>query len=65
MADKNRSLLLSDVKIKGNLIDKETIIIDGEVTGNINADILETHINSNIRGDVIAKDSSISGKLYG
>ena len=37
MANKTKSVLTSDVKIKGNITEKGSIIIDGEVEGNINA----------------------------
>ena len=41
MANKTKSVLVSDVKIKGNITEKESIIIDGEVNGNINAELLK------------------------
>ena len=45
MASKNRSIVVSDLKIKGNITEKENIIIDGEVEGDINANIVETFKN--------------------
>ena len=65
MANKTKSVLVSDVKIKGNITEKESIIIDGEVNGNINADLVETFINSNIKGNITSKDVFIGGKLKG
>ena len=55
MANKTKSVLVSDVKIKGNITEKESIIIDGEVNGNINAEFVETFENSNIISAFIKK----------
>ena len=65
MVDKAKSVLISDIKIKGNIIEKESIIIDGEVSGNINATLVETFENSNIKGNIASKDVLIGGKLKG
>ena len=65
MVNKTKSVLVSDVKIKGNITEKESIIIDGEVNGNINADFVETFENSNIKGNIASKDVLIGGKLKG
>ena len=65
MVNKNRSVLVSDVKIKGNITEKESIIIDGEVEGNISADLVETFENSNIKGNITSEDLFIGGKLKG
>ena len=48
MVNKTKSVLVSGVKIKGNITEKESIIIDGEVDGNISAELVETFENSNI-----------------
>ena len=65
MANKTKSVLVSDIKIKGNITEKESIIIDGEVNGNINADFVETFENSNIKGNITSKNVFIGGKLKG
>ena len=65
MVDKTKSVLVSDIKIKGNITEKESIIIDGEVNGNINADFIETFENSNIKGNITSKNVFIGGKLKG
>ena len=65
MVNKTKSVLVSDVKIKGNITEKENIIIDGEVNGNINADFVETFENSNIKGNITSKNVFIGGKLKG
>ena len=58
-------MLVSNVKVKGNIIEKESIIIDGEVNGNINAELVETFENSNIKGNIKSKKTFIGGKLKG
>ena len=65
MVSKTKSVLVSDVKIKGDITEKESIIIDGEVNGNINAEIVETFENSNITGNITSKNVLIGGKLKG
>ena len=65
MANKTRSVLVSDLKIKGNITEKESIIIDGEVEGNISADLVETFENSKIKGNITSKNLFIGGKLKG
>ena len=65
MANKTKSVLVSDVKINGNITEKENIIIDGEVNGNVNADLVETFENSNIKGNITSKNAFIGGKLKG
>ena len=65
MANKTKSVLVSDVKINGNITEKESIIIDGEVDGNISAELVETFENSNIKGNIKSKKTFIAGKLKG
>ena len=65
MADRNKSVFLSDLKIKGNVIEKDGVVIDGEISGNVSADFVETHNKSNIKGDISSKNAVIGGKLKG
>ena len=65
MVNKTKSVLVSDTKIKGNVTEKESIIIDGEVDGNINAEFVETFESSNIKGNITSKNVFIGGKLKG
>ena len=44
---------------------KDKIIIDAKISGDITADNIETHSNSNIKGNVTSKNASIGGKLKG
>ena len=59
------SILLSDVSVDGDVVEKDKIILDAKVTGNIKADNIETHLNSNIKGDITSKNASLGGKLQG
>ena len=65
MIDDKTSILLSDVSIEGDLVEKEKIIIDGKVSGDITADEIETHANSLITGNISSKNASLGGKLEG
>ena len=65
MANKTKSVIVSGVKIKGNITEKESIIIDGEVDGNINAELVETFENSFVKGNIKSKNTLIGGKLKG
>ena len=65
MVNKTRSLLFSDIKIKGNIIEKGSISIYGEVYGNISAELIETFENSNIEGNITSKNTFIGGKFKG
>ena len=65
MVNKTKSVLVSDIKITGNITEKESIIVDGEINGNINAELVETFENSNIKGNITSKNVFIGGKLKG
>ena len=65
MAKEKISTLLSDVSIDGNIVEKDKIILDAKVRGNIEANDLETHTNSIIDGNITSKNVSIGGKLKG
>ena len=65
MVNKARSLLFSDIKITGNITEKESINIYGKFTGNIKAELVETFENSNIAGNITSKNAFIGGKFKG
>ena len=48
MAEEKTSILLSDVAIEGDLVEKDKIVLDAKVSGDIKADNVEIHSNSNI-----------------
>ena len=65
MAEEKISILLSDISIEGDLVEKDKIILDAKVTGDIKADDIETHLNSNIQGNISSKQASLGGKIRG
>ena len=64
MSDKT-STLLSDVSIEGDIVEKDKIIIDAKVNGDIKSEKVETHSNSNIKGNIKSKNASLGGKIKG
>ena len=65
MSSEKTSILLSDVSIEGELVEKDKIIVDAKINGDIKADEIVTHQNSNIKGNIKSKDASLGGKLKG
>jgi len=65
MTEEKISILLSDVSIEGDLVEKDKIIIDAKVKGDIKAEDIETHQNSNIKGNISSTDASIGGLMKG
>ena len=65
MAEDKISILLSDVSIEGEVVEKDKIIIDAKINGDIKAGEIETHENSNIKGNIVSKIASLGGKLQG
>ena len=65
MAEDKNTILLSDVSIEGDLVEKDKIIIDAKVSGNIKADDIEAHSNSSITGNITSQKAALGGKLKG
>ena len=65
MSEDKVSTLLSDVSIEGDIVEKDKIIIDAKINGDIKSDDITTHSNSNINGNIKSKIVSIGGKLKG
>ena len=65
MTESKTSILLSDVSIEGNVVEKDKIILDAKVTGDIKADEIITHSKSNLIGNIKSKIASLGGKLKG
>ena len=64
-ADDKTSILLSDVSIEGDLIEKDKIIIDAKINGDIKAEEIETHQKSNINGNISSNIAAIGGQMKG
>ena len=65
MANDKTSILLSDVSVEGDLVEKDRIIIDAKINGDIKANEIDTHTNSNIKGNIKSKSTSLGGRLKG
>ena len=65
MTDEKTSILLSDVSVEGEVVEKDKIIIDAKINGDIKADEIVTHQNSNINGNLKSKVALLGGKLKG
>ena len=65
MTENKTSILLSDVSIEGNLVEKDKLIVDAKVSGDIKAEEIITHSKSNILGNLKSKNVSLGGKLKG
>ena len=65
MSSEKTSTLLSDVSVEGEVVEKDKIIIDAKINGDIKADEVVTHQNSNIKGNIKTKNASLGGKLKG
>jgi len=59
------STLLSDVSIEGDIVEKDTIVIDAKINGDIKTENIETHLNSNIKGNIKSKNAALGGKIKG
>ena len=65
MTKDKTSILLSDVSVEGDLVEKDKIIIDAKINGDIKANEIDTYTNSNIKGNIKSKNASLGGKLKG
>ena len=65
MTTEKISTLLSDVSIEGDLVEKDKLIVDAKISGDIKANEIETHSNSNVQGNINSKEASLGGKLKG
>ena len=65
MTEEKTSILLSDVSIEGDLVEKDKIVVDCKVSGDIKANEINTHENSNIKGNITSKNATLGGALKG
>ena len=65
MAVEKTSILLSDVSVDGEVVEKDKIIVDAKINGDIKAEEVITHSKSNIIGNIKSKIVSLGGKLKG
>ena len=65
MAEEKTSILLSDVSIEGDIVEKDKIVVDAKVNGDIKAEDIETYANSNITGNINSKSATLGGLMKG
>ena len=65
MTENKTSILLSDVSVDGDVVEKDKIILDAKISGDIKAEDVITHSKSNIIGNIKSKIASLGGKLKG
>ena len=65
MTESKTTVLLSDVSIEGDLVEKDKIILDAKINGNITAEKIETHLNSNVKGNIKSQTAILGGKVRG
>ena len=65
IAEEKISILLSDVSIEGDLVEKDKIILDAKVNGDVKAQEVDTRSNANIKGNITASTASLGGKHKG
>ena len=65
------ALIGSDVKIKGDVISEEDIVIAGEITGIVQAKSHHIHVantgvlNADITGNIVSIEGSVKGNIVG
>ena len=65
MTEEKTSILLSDVSIEGDIVEKDKIVVDAKVNGDIKAEDIETCSNSNITGNINSKSATLGGSMKG
>ena len=65
MSEDKVSTLLSDVAVEGDIVEKDKIIIDAKINGDVKSEDVVTHANSNIKGNIKSKNAYLGGKLKG
>ena len=65
MSEDKTSILLADISVEGNLVEKDKLILDAKISGDVKAAEVITHSRSNITGNVKSKVASLGGKLKG
>ena len=65
MSEDKVSTLLSDVSVEGDIVEKDKIIIDAKINGDVKSENVVTYSNSNIKGNIKSKIASLGGKING
>ena len=65
MSEDKVSTLLSDVSVEGDIVEKDKIIIDAKINGDVKSENVVTYSNSHIKGNIKSKIASLGGKING
>jgi|TARA_B100001964_G_scaffold111520_1_gene124485 cytoskeletal protein CcmA (bactofilin family) len=65
MADNSKTILREDLKIKGNVFEKENIQINAEIDGNVKAENLKLEEKGKINGNIYSSVSELEGTVSG
>tara|TARA_Y100001970_G_C13800422_1_gene634782 strand:+ start:203 stop:520 length:318 start_codon:yes stop_codon:yes gene_type:complete len=65
MSESKISTLLSDVSVEGDIVEKDKVVIDAKINGDIESEEVDTHANSNIKGNIKSKSAFLGGQLKG
>ena len=65
MSEDKISTLLADVSVEGDIVEKDKIIIDAKINGDVKSEDVVTYSNSNIKGNIKSKIASLGGKING
>ena len=67
MSEDKTSILLSDISVEGNLVEKDKIILDAKISGNVKSKFasLGGKLKGNVNSDqiIIKKTANIEGEL--
>ena len=65
MGDNTKTIIQEDIIIDGNIFEKEDILINGKINGNLKAENIEIDSKAKIDGDINSKETILSGNLKG
>ena len=65
MADNQKTIVRGDLKIKGNIFEKEDLQINGEIDGNVKAENLRLEDKGKINGNINSSVSELEGTVKG
>ena len=65
MADNQKTIVRDDLKIKGNIFEKEDLQVSGEIDGNVKAENLRLEDKGKINGNINSSVSELEGTVKG
>ena len=65
MADNQKTIVRGDLKIKGNIFEKEDLQVSGEIDGNVKAENLRLEDKGKINGNINSSVSELEGTVKG